>query len=706
MQRSTAGSTNTESVRAMTDERLYIDGVLVDMGTDTKITLDVKSNLFRDISKIVSNNTYTVKLPKTVRNQMVLEHTDLVQGNSDFPYLTHTARYFRNGVEVIKDGRASVLEVTDEAIEVSIVWGLFSKFSDLINKGTQLNQLESKDKILYNKKNEAADYDVAKTADYCYIGLDVWQHEDVMSYTFRTSDSQTSPDMGRPWDEMYNAGRYTPTADSGEYLPPSVRVPFVLKLIKEQCGVDFQFSGAAKDYIDTLFLPLISKKSNELTFDGGNFVATLGQVTDSNGGVVPLTVKSASSVFSETGTAQKLTVAADATMILDLRAEWQFDISTWVNPTSRGSGGDSWNVRGYHYLDIKITGGGSDDVEYKIGDVSYMGYAKVSVPTGYRGIVKHEYTAYGKIELKKGQTITIEWRTYKKALSGAKFNGGTLNATLSSDENVPAGGYYPITSNLPKVKIIDFVKFLAAITGTFPKQLETDGVVMFAPLSAIRGNMAKAVDWTRRVIPQGNENKPRSIGFKLDDYAQHNLYKWKNDKWVMGDYDGDLQIPNDTLSTERTILEFPFSASDGNNVPMYKYEVDDDSGDGSPVHSGGSRDDDDGTSTATEDEGPEYSACTDRILRLGKDANGKAVGVFDINMQEIINEEYSDVITTLQNAKIVKETMRIRDVELLEFDETRPVFLAQYGAYFAVSEIKSDANGLAEVELLKLEIND
>ena len=82
----------------MTDERLYIDGVLVDTDEDTKITMDIKSNLFRDVSKIASNTTYTVKLPKTVRNQMLLRHSDLVQSNQDFPYQMHTARYFRNGV--------------------------------------------------------------------------------------------------------------------------------------------------------------------------------------------------------------------------------------------------------------------------------------------------------------------------------------------------------------------------------------------------------------------------------------------------------------------------------------------------------------------------------------------------------------------------------------------------------------------------------
>jgi hypothetical protein len=698
----------------MTDERLYIDGVLVDMGTDTKITLDVKSNLFRDISKIVSNNTYTVKLPKTVRNQMILEHTDLVQSNTDFPYLTHTARYFRNGVEVIRDGSASVLEVTDEAIEVSIVWGLYSNFSSLISKGTTLNQLESTDKILFESKNKPTTYEAAKTADYCYIGLDVMQHETTPDYTFRTSEGQTSPKGGRSWGGGtygygVSFGRTGTTADGIANLPPSVRVPFILDLIKKQCGVEFKFTGEAKDYIDTLFVPLISKKSNELTFEGGAFEASLGSITGVISGTVPITITKSTNVFDESsGTVQQLTVAADATMILDLTAEWQFDTSRWSKPSGRGSGGDSWNVRGYHYLDIKITGGG-EDTEYKIGDISNMGYTRVSVPTGYRGIVKHEYKAYGKLEVKKGQTITIQWLVYGLGLSGAQFNGGTLNASLSSDENVPSGGYFPISSNLPKIKIIDFVKFLAAITGTFPMQMASDGVVTFIPLSTVWNNKAKAVDWTRRVIPQGGENKPKTIEFKMTDYAQHNYYKWKNDKWVVGSYDGDLQVANETLSTERTILEFPFSATDGNNVPMYKEATSSGTGGNGTFGSGGSSSTTGSgtttTTTATEN-GPEYSACTDRILRLGQDSEGNAVGMFDIYMQEIINAKYSEVFTTLQYAKIVKETMRIRDIELLEFDETKPIFLAQYGAYFAVNEIKSEATGLAEVEMLKLEIKD
>ena len=55
---------------------LFIDGVKVDLGEDTRIVLNYKSNLFSDLSKIVSNNSKTIKLPKTIHNQRIKEHAD------------------------------------------------------------------------------------------------------------------------------------------------------------------------------------------------------------------------------------------------------------------------------------------------------------------------------------------------------------------------------------------------------------------------------------------------------------------------------------------------------------------------------------------------------------------------------------------------------------------------------------------------------
>lgn len=147
------------------------------------------------------------------------------------------------------------------------------------------------------------------------------------------------------------------------------------------------------------------------------------------------------------------------------------------------------------------------------------------------------------------------------------------------------------------------------------------------------------------------------------------------------------------------MYEFPFAATDGNSVPMYKVEFDKSTKDGSAFG--------DKRGEAKKDEiektkEPSYTACKDRILRLRADGEGLAAAYFDINMQDILDDKYKDVARTLQQSKVIKEKILMRDIELLNFDETIPVYLAQYGAYFAVTEIRSSSNGIAEVTMLQL----
>lgn len=41
-------------------DQLYIDNKVVDIDDNTNITLNYNSNMFTDVSKIVSNNTYSI----------------------------------------------------------------------------------------------------------------------------------------------------------------------------------------------------------------------------------------------------------------------------------------------------------------------------------------------------------------------------------------------------------------------------------------------------------------------------------------------------------------------------------------------------------------------------------------------------------------------------------------------------------------------
>jgi hypothetical protein len=89
-------------------------------------------------------------------------------------------------------------------------------------------------------------------------------------------------------------------------------------------------------------------------------------------------------------------------------------------------------------------------------------------------------------------------------------------------------------------------------------------------------------------------------------------------------------------------------------------------------------------------------------MRLVEIDNGKAGLVFDINMQDILKRKYADLVRTLQRVKLVHENIILSDAELKMFDESVPVYLSQYGRYFAVIEIKSEGTGVCDVTLLEL----
>lgn len=123
----------------MTRDELYINGVKADLGK-TDISLNYKSNLLTDISKIVSNNSYTIKLPKTAKNMALIECSHIPSSASRYPYLKHKGTVLRNGIEIIKDANVVLLE-TGEFIEIALTWGNVINFASVVNDGKKLTDI-------------------------------------------------------------------------------------------------------------------------------------------------------------------------------------------------------------------------------------------------------------------------------------------------------------------------------------------------------------------------------------------------------------------------------------------------------------------------------------------------------------------------------------------------------------------------------------
>ena len=800
----------------MADIRLYIDGELADVGKGTDITLNIKSNLFRDITKMMSNTTGTIKLPKTVKNQRIFQHVDMVQGDG-FATELHNVQLYRNGLQLIANGQAVCLSVSED-IEITLVWGIFSALGRLQSSGKTLSQLQSGARLKWPMEGFTP-YDKALLQGFFYADYNPfhmqeasteWTGVDTPEGAFQSKqltlavggvrtgkvgtvisgvtdteqkdlsctvstfkvgqtlrmngvvgggdnyrlyaildtsnkviaigDASNEATVAAEYtvkaptnarrivvnvNTAKSAGSYiaieqgvdgsTSTADTAtpmvsksfggghgsssigapsQYVQPVVSVRWLLALIWEQTGINFAFDGEAGELIDTLAIPLISNKANELSVDG---MLDAELVARSGNGALQIKTLSKSTLFSnaEGSTSGELVAVANGAVTLDVQGLWSWDASH-----SRPTGSTTTEVDGQevvvyqyqytrNYIEMRVTpatGREEDVTTYIIGDERSAtdGTQSDTSDNLVNGRFHYLLSGFGQVDIEAGDRITFTMKNRKGQLRDVQFSGGTVRGTLIAGDKVSRGGYYPIADNLPDIKIIDLIKFLACITGTFPLQHHEPNRITFVAYDKVWDNIGSAQDWTERIMLRTEEAKPRNISFTVGDFAQRNLYRWKEDEYTYGSYDGVLTVENKSLDEERTVITFPFAASDGNRVPIY-----------TPVKKGG-------TFTAPTVEGGDYQACKERIMRMSKSTGGYVALSFDIDMQQIITTRYARLAESLQEAKVIKERVRLTDTELLSFDERTPVYLSQYAAYFAVTEIRQTGEGVCEVTMFRI----
>lgn len=941
----------------MTDQQLYIDGVLMDMSEDSAITLDIKSNLFRDITKMTANTTYTINLPKTAHNMAVLEFAGKPSTSSKYPYIFHTARYFRNGLEVIHSGRASVLSVK-ETIEISIYWGLFQALATLQSSDLKLNELNCTKYLRFTKNNSYDTYEkaiadgvfygryetaVAKTSSDEWMGFDqnVGGNSDT-TYSLVEGKIRTGTEIGKyvsgevltdetykcaiihfeagmratiskvlgkgqfrtwaildtnknvlsladdagkteketrpvlfdpdpilgmfvkagacianletsvametisirvraekagsveygaldtktgettPWgtyevaageteinvvkikpsgllvyikpsvDKMIvksmstsvaayylSDGKLSQVQASGEYnvkytsesmpidvdlqapatavwliinavkaystgttilvksksetesnarastrtfdgsgsfggggsfgsswsngtIQPSVTARYILDLITAQTGVAFDWSNQAKEIIKGLAVPLITRKADAQTVVGsleGTFFHTESL------GILDFQPTSLSEVFDglEIGHRySQLNVKIACKMIFDFQMNWSWDASK-VTPSghkswSFGEGSTEWQAfYSYppNYIEMKVKHKNDDgtwtETPYIAGlqqDETSGKYVTDYESDKVNGRFIHLVAGRGEIYLEDGDIVTFEMKHPKnQALIGLKCYNGRLSASIKQSDDVPYGGNFPIGKNLPDIKVTDFLKCICILTSTFPSQRFIGGTLTFADIVNLWEDKAQAVDWTKKLIPSEASNHPRQTDFSVEDYCQHNIYKWKEDDTVYQQHDADMTIDNKTLEYTQDVCTLPFAATDGNRIPIYELE---------------SKQSTFGNTTYTRQVATKYKACKDRIVNLTKNDAGYAELAFNIDLQDIFDSKLEKLRKTVANPHHIVERFNLSDLEILNFDETKPVYLAQYGAYFAVLEIKTTSSGYCEVTMIEL----
>lgn len=631
----------------MRDEMLFIDGELVDLDEDTKITLNIKSNLFTDLSKIVSNNSYTIKLPKTVRNQRIIEHADLPACNTDYSRKYHQGRYFRNGVEIISDAKVVLISVSD-SIEMAMTWGNSTAFQDLVDADYSLNDLI-----------EVNDSGIAR-----YLIWKNWGENDrnfpYVNYGFRSDESQV-------------------------WYHPAVSLEKILGYISEDFGVAFDWPSEKEHILSDLFIPIVNRHPSEAYSEYCSITVEIDGVYFDNAEHVSLYFKNATdrsyygNMVQVGGIVGSNIVTAYHSYIRNSVPKISGNFEVLVRSSSEPS------TALFEVYNYNFDGTGSNLDSSTVLEVS---------PFSMENMNNGTYKLVFDFTDEQSSLLSTEW-SYPYIKFGIK-NIGDVNNVVSISGNVKiknieeqilmqeyldeamdksANGRFWIIPNLPDVKVIDFIKIVSSLMGVFASSTEKN-VLRFITIDKLISK-ENAYDWTKRVVASYLDNKPMQISYTLDGFAQKNIYKWQDDDSIRGNYDGYLIVENSTIADEAEVIEIPFSPTNmvGGiaNIPLYTYN---------------------------DETGLQYNNVEQRLLRY--DGNR---GVFTgLDWGTILAENYQSYQKIIRKPVIINEKIEISDIELKELDVTIPVYLAQYGRYYAIISIKAENTGICECELLQLEV--
>lgn len=601
----------------MIRDELYINGDKVDVG-DTDISLNYKSNLLTDISKIVSNNSYTIKLPKTAKNLALIECAHLPSSTTKFPYLKHVGNVLRNGIIIVKDANVVLLSVS-EYIETALSWGNVTNFAEIVSSDKKLTDLE---------------YGTEEGTDWV-----VWNN--------KGSNSAQFPLI----NYGFNSG------DSNVWYHPAITVKWILEKIQEESGVTFNFPSDKKTFIDKMIVPLLTRNDSQKINDA--FPSSLQMV-----GYV---------IVESTFSYLKLNYIGDSTQQYASvggpygdRLYTKYPITLKVKGTIEmlvqyNSGMDVNN----QYLNLRVSQSDSSGNISSVSTIERKNYAAYIEAPNVRLLFNFD-------DLVSIESDEFMHFTIKAIATGA--SSSVLSLTVYDRNEISFGEKFPLVPNLPDIKQIDFIKAVSSMVGLFALPDGENGI-KFIPFDNLSANKSKAVDWTNRVIMAYDSVTPRNLQYTLDNIAQNNWFRYKEDDNVMGNYDGNIQVDDATIEYERDAITLPFSACSTKGgvayIPLYSYN----------------------------DNGElQYNKVNPRILLLDG-----TKGIFKgLEWTTLIANNYQTYKGLINNAKVVTEYIRLNSIELRDLEMDIPVYLAQYGCYLAIIEIKTKENDICECKLLKM----
>jgi hypothetical protein len=635
------------------NKELYINYKKVDMDGKTQITLKYQSNILGDLSKIQSNFSYTVKLPKTLRNRNVLDCPDMPSyaGSNILRKYNH-ARYLRNEIELFT-GKAVLLSSSD-TYEIALMWSELSNLNEFLKQEKNLNDLPD---YYLEDETDTPPEDITK-ADRSLVPWN--QHV-----------------MYNEYDQNYfGYAKYNRGSDVNYYSNslPYVTARNLLNRISQIAGLTFQYQ------FDTAVLNKLAVPCQSLKW---------GEWAAKN---VPLFINNFE--FFEPKTAPNSNeVTYKFRAIIDFY-QFYFNVTVNENATQYTQNFYSkYNISFKIKWKIYLTTDDMADLEnYELlitaGSISRKYNLDYGVSGGYNN--NCYVTGEGETEifnlaanksvslnlLKNGDTRTFEYNdSYFKIIVTDDTNYNEINY----EEQLKYPSKFPVYHNLPKIKITDFIKTIQNLFGVFTIKGSSVNEIKFISIGTLYENKVEAKDWSGKFLTKNGY----TLTYDFNSMSQVNVLQYKEDEQRQRAA-GSLIVENETLPYSQELVTLPFATSDKeySGAAMVKLPQFTDVGLPNMV---------------------EFNELKEpRILLVYNEQNQyklKFQGLeYSALLQSVEYQRYQEMIL---KPIVLKCTFKLSEFDLKDLDFTIPIYLKQFGKYYGIIDL-TDSGDKVTANLIQL----
>lgn len=562
-------------------QQLYINGIAVDMPQD-EVKIKVASNLFGDVSKVMSAHSYNIALPRTMANDALFAlaflPTAATAGLTTHTYLR--ASLYVDGVPVFSDGRALVTSVNERGYNINLFWGVV----DI------LNQIKEEDLKLC---------DLPMSAHWDEDTMANWVELPHRFLGLVTMPSGMDDDI---YDTLTNDGKAI--ADKRPWQMPVIPATDILAKIAQVYGLTITMSPAMTSRVADIYHPLVSL---HVLADGEKAVGNVAGDNVSISGTPAL--RWVHSINTDVPQLMTGLLNMDVDQYREYLAPRHDTTITFGKCHIHGRAKTQFEI---YYTDAWQNGCGSPSA------ATYDGYQwRYPSTLGDDGwwhidVEFFNVTANGKSEyhdpvpvLQQVHGATIDPTPPELECDFEIVEGGELNV----------GDYWCFERNYPELKVINYINELLAHCGGFVVGSITDrNTLHVTTYDEVVGAASVDVDC------QGVTN----IGMTLDNLAQHNHYTHKenDDDGLKYEAAGELLTDDVTLKFENTAFSSAFKVPRTNLVKLWDVKAVD----------GGNE--------------PSWSASGDYIVTyaIATGGSGRGVNFADVLARHYTN--YADIIRT------------------------------------------------------------